>query len=72
MGEFRFPQPWREVGDLARRVFTDALQDVDQVGVGIYALEPAGDQQALGDADAFGADLGPGEQPVLLLMESFP
>ena len=39
---------------------------IHQVGVGIHTLEPAGNQEALDDTDAFGADLRPGEQPVLL------
>ncbi len=44
-------------------MLADALQDVDQVGVGIDAVEPAGDDQALDDADVFGAQLGPAEEP---------
>jgi hypothetical protein len=44
-------------------MLADALQDVDQVGVGIDAVEPAGDDQALDDADLFGAQLGPAEEP---------
>ena len=43
----------------------DALQHVDQVGVGVHPLETAGHQQALDDADAFRTDLRPGKQPVL-------
>ena len=39
-------------------MLADALQDVDQVGVGIDAVEPAGDDQALDDADVFGAQRG--------------
>jgi len=42
----------------------NALQHIDQIGVGIDVLQPAGDQQALDDADVFGPDLGPVEQPV--------
>jgi hypothetical protein len=68
-GEFRFPQAWREVDDPACRVlFADARQDIDQVGVGIYALEAAGDQEALDDTDAFGANLRRGDQPVLAVV----
>ena len=48
----------------------DPLQHVDQIGVGIDALQAAGGQQALDDADVLGADLGPAEQPVLALMLS--
>ena len=43
----------------------DALQYVDQVGIGVHPLETTGHQQALDDADAFGTDLRPGKQPVL-------
>jgi hypothetical protein len=38
------------------------LQYVDQVGVGIDAVEPAGDNQALDDADLFCAKFGPAEE----------
>jgi hypothetical protein len=48
----------------------DALQYVDQVGIGVHPLETTGHQQALDDADAFGTDLGPGKQPVLSVMPS--
>ena len=34
----------------------DALQDVDQVGVGVHAVQPAGDQQFLDDTHPAGAD----------------
>jgi hypothetical protein len=44
MGELGFPEAWREIEYLARRVFADALQDIDQVGVGIDAVQPAGHQ----------------------------
>jgi hypothetical protein len=52
-------------------VQADALEHVDQVGVGVDAVQPAGGQQALDDANVPGADLGPVEQPVLALMEMF-
>jgi hypothetical protein len=42
-----------------------ALQDVDEVGVGIDAVEPAGDDEASDDADLFGTQIGPAEQPRL-------
>ena len=45
-------------------MFADPLQDVDQVGVGVHDVHPAGDQQALDDSYPPGADLGGGEQPV--------
>ena len=53
-------------------MLADALQDVDQVGVGIDAVEPAGDDQALDDADVFGAQLGPAEEPRSPVIEILP
>jgi hypothetical protein len=47
MGELGFPEAWREIEYLARGVFTDALQHIDQVGVGIDPLQPASHQQRL-------------------------
>ncbi len=44
-------------------MLADALQDVDQLGVGIDAVEPAGDDYDLNDTELFGAQLGPAEQP---------
>ena len=64
VGERCFPQTWGEVGDLAGGVVTDPLEHIDEVGVGIDTLEPAGHQQALDDADALCADLRAGGQPV--------
>ena len=46
-------------------MLADPLQDIDQVGVGIDAMQAAGDDQALDDADVFGTELGPAEDPVL-------
>jgi len=53
-------------------VLADALQHIDQVGVGIDALELAGYQQALNDTDAFRTDLGPAKQPVLFSSRDDP
>src|ERR1700676_833840 len=44
-------------------MFTDPLQHIDQVGVRIDAAQPAGDDQALDDADVFRAEFGPTEEP---------
>ena len=41
----------------------DALQDVDEVVVGIDAMQAAGDDEPLDDADVPGAEFGPAEQP---------
>jgi hypothetical protein len=70
VGELGSPKAWREIEHLACRVFTDALQHVDQVGVGIDPLQPAGHQQGLDQADALGADLGPGKEPIPAIMTS--
>jgi len=49
--EAGFPQPRRELGDLGRRMLADTLQHIDEVGVGIDLVQPAGNDQALDDAD---------------------
>ena len=67
MGEFRFPHARRQIDDLAGGMFTDALKDIDQVGVRIDALQPASHQQALDETDALGTDFGPSEQPILAI-----
>ncbi len=41
-----------------------ALQYINQIGVGIDAVQAAGDQQTLDHANVLGTDLGPVEQPV--------
>lgn len=53
-------------------MLADAQQHIGQVGVGIDVVQFAGADQALNDADMLGADLGPAEQPVLAVMETFP
>jgi len=42
----------------------DALEHVDQIVVGIDAVHPAGDRQALEDAHVLGAHLCPSEQEI--------
>ena len=64
-GESLFPATRRQGFDLTRRMQGDALQYVDQVGVGIDLVQPAGRQQALDDTDMPGTDLAPAKQPVL-------
>ncbi len=60
-GEALFPQPWRELGDLAGRMLSDPLQYIDEIGVGINAVQSAGNDQTLDDADVLGAEFGPAE-----------
>ena len=50
-GEVLFPQARGEFCDAAGGMHTDALQDIDEVGVGVDAVQPAGDDQTLDDAD---------------------
>lgn len=45
--EVLLPQPRGEFCNAAGGMFTDALQDIDQVGVRIDAMQSAGDYQAL-------------------------
>jgi hypothetical protein len=52
-------------------VFTDSLQHIDQIGMRIDIMQPAGDQQALYNANLFSPDLGPGAQPIFTFMQSF-
>jgi hypothetical protein len=49
-------------------MLSDALEDVDEVVIGVDLVQPAGDDQALDDADVFGPELGPAEEPVLPIM----
>ena len=46
-------------------MLADPLQHIDQVGVRIDAVQSAGDDQALDDADVLGAEFGPTEEPGL-------
>jgi hypothetical protein len=50
VGELGFPYTRREIDDLTRRMFTHALQHIDQVSVDINALQFAGHDQALDPA----------------------
>jgi hypothetical protein len=46
-GEEDFPEPGYERGDARAGMLAHTLQDVDGVGVGIDAVKPEGDDQAL-------------------------
>ena len=50
-GEVPLPQARREFGDAAGGMFADPLQHIDEIGVGIDAVESAGDDPTLEDAD---------------------
>lgn len=43
---------------------SDALQDIDEVRIGIDCVQSTSDDQALHDPDGFGAQLGPTEIPI--------
>ncbi len=63
VGEILFPQTRRELGDSGRGVLCDPLQYVDEIGIRIDAVQPAGHDQALNDADVAGAEFGPAKKP---------
>jgi hypothetical protein len=44
-------------------VLREALEDIDEVGVPIDAVQAAGDDQALDYVDVAGAEIGPAEKP---------
>ena len=46
-------------------MLADPLQDIDQVVIGIDVVEAASGQQTLHDADLFGTQFRPAEQPSL-------
>jgi hypothetical protein len=62
--EVLFPQPRREEMDVKGGMGIDALEHIDEIDVGINALEAARSNQTLDDADIMRAHFGPAEQPV--------
>ena len=52
-------------------MLADPLQDIDQVVIGIDVVEAASGQQTLHDADLFGTQFRPAEQPSLPVMQRF-
>ena len=46
----------------------DALEHIDQVGIGIHRVQPARHQQTLDDADPLRTDLGRSEQSIPFLI----
>jgi len=61
--EVLLPHPRRQLAHARGRVLSHPLQHVHEVGVRIDAVQPAGDDQALGNASVPGTDLRPTEQP---------
>ena len=60
-----FPQAWREFVDSAGGMLAHSLQNIDQVNVWIYLVQPASHDQTLDDADVFCAEFCPAEEPCL-------
>ena len=53
-----------ELDDVLVRMDADALEDIDEIGVGVHRVEAAGREQTLDDTHALGADLGGCEEPI--------
>ena len=68
----QLPLAWSEFGDTRCGMLAYALQDVDQVGVDVNVMEPAGHDEALHDTDVFRAEFCPTKIPVFSRMEGFP
>ena len=58
------PQTRGELGHSSSGILADALQNIDEVGVRIDAVQTAGDDQTLHDADLLSAQFSPGEKPI--------
>ena len=65
VGEQILPPSRRQLFDGIVWMNADALQDIDEVGVGVDAVESASRSEAMEDSEAFGADLGSAKDPVL-------
>lgn len=64
VGEVFFPQPRREELDLQRRMRIDALQHIDQIAIGIDAVQATRGEHTVDDADLSRADFRPTEEPM--------
>ena len=64
--EVLLPQAGREELDFQGGMGIDALEHIDQIDVGIDALQTTRRKQTVDDAHMVGADFRPTEQPVLL------
>jgi hypothetical protein len=63
VGEEWFPQARGQLGNLRRGVLRDAQEHIDKIGIGINAVQSAGDDQALDYSDISGAEFGPAKEP---------
>lgn len=64
VGKVSPPQHWGEFDRSICWVAPDTLEHVDQVGIGIHVVPPAGGHQALDDVHILGTDFRPAKQPV--------
>ena len=77
VGKERLPHPRGEFDGPLSRMCADALEHIDQVGIGIHRVQPARHQQTLDDADPLRAELArsessrPGELPPGPLSEPY-
>jgi len=70
-GEDLLPESRREFVDAVGWMLSNALENVDEVVVGVDVVQPTGDDQALDEADVFGPEFGPAEEPIFPIMEMF-
>ena len=52
-----------ELGNTAGGMFTDSLQHIHEVGVGVDTVQSTGDDQSLDDANVLGAEFSPAKEP---------
>ena len=64
-GEVRFPQAGCEQLDLQGGMSLDALQHIDQIDLGIDAVQATRRQHTVDDPDVTRAHFRPAEQPIL-------
>ena len=65
------PESRGQFSDTGTGVLADTLQDIDQVVIGIDIVKAASGQQTLHDADLFGPQFRPAEQPGLPVIQRF-
>src|ERR1035437_9686557 len=53
-------------------MLSNSLQHIDEIVIRIDVVQPAGDEQALYDADVFGTKLGPTEIPIFSAHRDHP
>ena len=63
ISEVLFPEARRQFGDTRGRMLPHALKHIDEIGVRIDAVQAAGHDQTLDNADMSGPELGPTKEP---------